>query len=144
MPLFRCLNPKCPGKARKPKIRDFESDASEPVCPVCGAGKDDPSAVRGIVPIHYLANTPLSVGPIKTGAGGRMVACTPKATKIPKHATALPRAVTCPRCLASEILKQHVASKVNQHVPFIENANAGKPTAKNVRKVPVGPKPGRR
>jgi hypothetical protein len=134
--LYRCLNPKCPGKSRKPRVRDFEAET--PVCPICTAGKDDPRGVKQIVPVHYLANTPLSVGPIKTSAGGRMVGCLPNSNKIPKHATGLAKAVTCPRCLASDILKQHVADKVDQHIPFVESIADGQPVpVKNITKVPV-------
>jgi len=130
--LFRCLNKKCAAKAQKPPQRNFESTTA--VCPHCTAGKDDPRAVREIVYVHYLVNTPMSVGPIKTASGGRMVACMPKATKIPKFAASHPVAVTCPACLASDVLKKHVADKVDQHEPLIEQVITSGQPASNVSK----------
>ena len=131
--LYRCLNPRCPAKLQKPPVRNFESET--PVCPHCGTGKDDPRGVVAIETIHYLVNVPLTGAPIKTGLGGRMVACLPQSRKRPKFVTGEPKAVNCPRCLASEVLKQHVANKVDQHLPFVEQVITGQPTAvKNVTK----------
>ncbi|MFO0801486.1 MAG: hypothetical protein U0804_28810 [Gemmataceae bacterium] len=110
--LVRCLNPDCSEADNDgPPVFDFEAD--EPKCPKCGADqRTAPQTVVTRATIHYLVNDPK--GGIRTPHGGRAVACDPAGRKLPKHATAVPDAVTCPECRASAVYREHVAGTVDQ------------------------------
>ena len=112
MALLRCLNPNCSdGDEGDAPVFDFEADDGK--CPKCAATvKDHPHTVVPRATIHYLVND--DKGAIRTPNGRRAVACDPGKAKLPKHATALREAVSCPKCQASEVYAAHVAGNVDQ------------------------------
>jgi len=113
--LWRCLNEECVEDGGKPGY-DFE--AAAPVCPKCGAdGRKNTQAVSERARLHYLVSSP--DGAIVTPNGNRYVACDPAAKRLPKYATGYHGAVTCPECLASEVVKAHAAGEVVQHKRII-------------------------
>ncbi len=113
MPLYRCVNTNCPDA-----VPHYDFEAPLPVCPKCGADARKNSQL--IVPraeIHYLVNDP--AGPIVTPHGNRRIACDPKAKRLPKHATGESICVTCPKCVASQVVAKHVADNVDQDLKII-------------------------
>lgn len=110
--LYRCLNEDCAGEGEG-EVPVFDFADHDGVCPKCGAGvKTHPRTVVARETIHYLVND--DAGKIKTPHGRRAVACDPAAARMPKHATALAAAVTCPACQASAVYQDHVAGNVDQ------------------------------
>lgn len=111
MPLFRCLNEPCGAAGEGLPVHDFEN--ADGVCPKCAAGvKTHPRTVVQREVIHYLVND--DAGPIRGPNGNRRVACDPDAKRLPRQATALAAAVSCPACKASAVLADHVAGNVDQ------------------------------
>jgi len=118
MKLFRCTNEICPDRP------DFES--AEPVCPACKAGA---GLVLEIARVHYLVP---AEGPIPTGIGPRMVACSPKMARLPKHATGDRVSVSCPTCRATKIFIEDERDGVDNHVPVLEQRIASEHGLKGV------------
>lgn len=104
MKLWRCENENCEACGR-------EFEGASPACPACGAAL----AVE-LVPVHYLVPAD---GPIRTGLGGRMVACSPKMRELPQSSGDR-SAVTCPRCKASDIFIEDERDGVSNHVRYFE------------------------
>jgi ribosomal protein S27AE len=107
--LWRCENENCEGG-------DFEGESHE--CPKCHG-----FLVQELLPVHYLV--PAADGPIKTGLGGRMVACDPNRSTLPQS-TGVRKSVTCPACRRSVIFAEDEADKIDNHVKYIERVSAQK------------------
>lgn len=110
MPLFRCMNADCgddPFEAH-PHL-DFENDTG--VCPKCGEShKTAPDHVLARVAVHYLVSD--KAGAIKTRKGSRYIACLPAVKRLTgqHQCTGVREAVTCPKCLVTDVFKKHDAS----------------------------------
>lgn len=104
--LWRCQNQRCEAVGK-----NFEGET--PKCPACGG-----SVAQLLVAVHYLVPAG-SDGPIPTGLGWRMIACAPNRTDLPQSSGSR-RAVTCPRCIASNIFIEDERDGVDNHVPMIE------------------------
>jgi ssDNA-binding Zn-finger/Zn-ribbon topoisomerase 1 len=100
--LWRCYNPKCTtNPAGKPGY-DYATDDPKGTCPKCGLATDHPRHGGKIVrrvPVHF--ETP---DEIVEGSGSGIIACTGGPAQ--GRYTRAPSAVTCPKCLETEIVKR--------------------------------------
>lgn len=102
--LWRCANDECDQTGH-----EFEAESNR--CPHCKMLR-----CVELVAVHYLVP---AEGPIKTGLGNRMVACSPKMKTLPQ-ASGQREAVSCPRCKESDIFKDDERDGISNHVPMIE------------------------
>lgn len=103
--LWRCCDDRCGHRA------PFEAEAG--VCPQCRL----PHCVE-LVAVHYLVP---AEGPIRTGAGNRMVACDPALATLPQS-TGERVAVTCPKCRATAIFAEDERDNVDNDVRALDPA----------------------
>lgn len=105
MNLYRCQNEDCSDDPHGRLIFDFENDV--PVCPKCSADARTPYGTNVVivrVPVHLHVKDP--AGPIITPRGRLRVACSPDASKLPRAATGVPVAATCPACRETDAFKK--------------------------------------
>ena len=101
--LWRCMNDECDTPT------EFEAEVGR--CPHCKMMR-----CVELTPVHYLVP---AEGPIKTGLGNRMIACSPKMKSLPQ-CSGERSAVSCPKCKASTIFAEDERDGISNHVPVLE------------------------
>ena len=87
---YTCISLECREESAPP----FESDDLKPICPKCGYN----NAIRRIPTVHLLTRDRL--GTIVGYGANYRVACGQDVKSV-RHATGVPKAANCPKCLAT-------------------------------------------
>lgn len=106
MTLYRCWNASC--ATDKAGRLGFDFDASEPVCPRCGADARQPRTANVVIELAVIHFEPPSP---RDGIGIGETACKPGYARhrIARHATSDPRVVNCAECRKTEVFRTEAA-----------------------------------
>jgi len=114
--LYRCMN--CPGPVRGRAGRDFFAHPEHVVCPDCGADLSHPQTgrlIQELALIHFDPPGELAkeFESLRGTVGENVPACDPTIPFGTAHLSGETRAVTCPRCKATDAFREATGAELS-------------------------------